>query len=84
MKLSLAFAAVFAVSSASAFVPASRPAAVSALSAAAAKSKEEDLELTRQVIAKFQGDDAAAAPEAKAEEPKEEAPKKKKKGKKSD
>lgn len=76
--------ALLLASSASAFVVVpSRPAFATALNAAAAKSKEEDLELTREVIAKFQGMDtpsAAAEEEPAAEEPQ----KKKKKGKKSD
>ena len=77
MKIS---ALVLLFASASAFVPAARPTANMALSAAAApaKSKEEDLELTRAVIAKFAGGETAEEPAAPAPEAKEEAPKEKK------
>lgn len=57
-----------------------------ALSAAAAKSKEEDMELTRKVIAEFTGGSDASPPaEEKVEEeaPKKEA-KKSKKSKKAE
>lgn len=69
MKLSLAvLLAIPAV--VTAFVPVQPRAFGTSLNAAAAKSKEEDLELTRQVIAKFMdGDDAPAPAEAPAAEP---------------
>ena len=74
MKTSAALVLLSAVS-ASAFVPVHRPAAQTTMAlsakAKAAKSKEEDLDLTRKVIADFLGDDLGAAEEAPAknEEP---------------
>ena len=66
MKLS--FAVLLAVPAfAAAFVPVQPRAFGTSLNAAPAKSKEEDLELTRKVIANFMdGDDAPAAPPAEA------------------
>ena len=61
--------ALLLASTASAFVVAPSARATVSLQATAAKSKEEDLELTREVIARFA---AGGAPEEK-EEPKEEA-----------
>ncbi|CAB9504130.1 expressed unknown protein [Seminavis robusta] len=76
MKTTAALVLLSALS-ASAFVPAAhKPSAQSALRV----TPEEDMELTRKVIAKFFGDDMsepAPAPAAPAAEP-EEAPKKKK------
>ena len=72
MKLS--FALLLAVPAfAAAFVPVQPRAFGTSLNAAPAKSKEEDLELTRKVIASFMGDEEAPAPaEAPAEpEPEE-------------
>ena len=85
MKTTCALVLISAIS-ATAFAPPSayqqRTAAVSSLSA---KSKEEDLELTRKVIADFYGtggdDEPAAAPAAAPAET-EEKPKKAKKSKK--
>lgn len=88
MKTSSALVLLSALSVASAFTPVHKPATqTSALSAQAAKSKEEDLELTRKVIANFLGDDmgdekAPEAPKAAAEPAPEEGKKKGKKGKK--
>ena len=78
MKTTFALVLISALS-ATAFVPAYQRAQTSQLSA---KSKEEDIELTRKVIADFFGtsDDESPAPAPAAEEEKE--PKKKgKKGK---
>jgi hypothetical protein len=73
MKLSVA-ALLMLPAMAAAFVPAQpRAFGSSSLSAKAAKSKEEDLELTKKVIAKFMGDEED--PPKKKEEEKEEAQK---------
>ena len=69
MKISAALVLISALS-AQAFVPVHKPATATALSAGGAKSPEEDLELTRKVIAQFLGDDMGAEEEApKKEEP---------------
>jgi len=75
MKLSIA-ALLMLPAMAAAFIPVQPRAFVpTSLNAAkAAKSKEEDLELTRQVIAKFMGDDVEEEP-AKEEEESAESPK---------
>lgn len=67
--------------SASAFAPA-KPFGVrtTSLSAKGAKSKEEDLELTRKVIADFLGEEMGGGGDDKAEAPAQDE--KKKKGKK--
>lgn len=69
MKLSVATLLIIPAMAA-AFIPVQPRAFVAtSLSAAkAAKSKEEDLELTRQVIAKFMGDDVEEEKPAKEEE----------------
>ena len=93
MKISFVVVTTLAslLSAAEAFLPATVPStqrvAFCLSAAAAAKSKEEDLELTRQVIAKFVGmeessEAPAPAPAPAKEEKAEDAPKQKKKGKK--
>ena len=70
MKTSVALVLISALS-AQAFAPVHRPAATSALSAKGAKSPEEDLELTRKVIAQFLGEELGGneEPAPKKEEP---------------
>ena len=81
MKTTAALVLISALS-ASAFVPVHKPRF--AQPALDAKSKEEDLELTRKVIADFFGEsDDAPAPAPAAAPAEEDAPKSEKKGKKS-
>ena len=68
MKLSVAALLLLPALSA-AFAPAQSRSFATSLNAAAAKSKEEDLEMTRQVIARFFDGDSE---DAKEEEPESE------------
>ena len=69
MKTSIALVLLSALS-AQAFAPVHKPAAATSLAAKGAKSPEEDMELTRKVIAEFLGDDMGGneEPEPKKEE----------------
>lgn len=88
MKLSvvycLALPAVAAAFSSPAFVAKRSNTALNVVTGPkgkAANSKDQDLELTREVIASFMGDDEPAPAPAPAPAQEEEAPKKKKKSK---
>lgn len=72
MKTSAVLVLLSAIS-ASAFVPVQKPAYRKSLelSVKAAESKEEDLEMTRKVIAQFLGDDVGGGEEEEAPGPNE-------------
>ena len=86
MKIAASLVLISALS-AQAFVPIHQPAAATSLAAKGAKSAEEDLELTRKVIAQYFGDEMGGASEpapAPAAEPAKKKSKKAKKAKKED
>mmetsp|Transcript_84 Transcript_84/g.167 ORF Transcript_84/g.167 Transcript_84/m.167 type:complete len:80 (-) Transcript_84:370-609(-) len=79
MKFSTAATLLALPAMASAFAPVAQPARTFGLSAVktgpngkAAASAEEDMDLTRKVIAEFLGDDEPAAPKEEEKEDKEE------------